>query len=146
MSLYKMFKTNVDAEQEGVILDYGDVRFRIARAGGANADFKRIFTHKLKPYRRQISAETMDDGVANRLMAESYAEAVIIGWEGKSVDEDGNETWGPTIETPDGELKFTAENCVKVLLDLPELFTDIQTMAGQAANFREEELEEDVKN
>jgi hypothetical protein len=145
MSLYKMFHTDADAEKAGIVLDYGDTRFTVARAGGANADFKRLFTTKLKPYRRQIDAGTMDDDVANRLMAETYAETVIIGWEGRTVV-DGEELWGPEIETPAGELKFTAEACVTLLLDLPELFTDLQAMANQAANFRDTEMEEDVKN
>jgi hypothetical protein len=147
MSLYKMFQTDKAAEQEGIIVDYGEERFRIARAGGANSQFKKIFAQKIKPYRRQIDNGTMDDAVANRLMAESYADAVVIGWESKIVDADGKEKWVKTIQNEAGaDLKFTPENCAQVLIDLPELFADLQHMAGQATHFREEEIEEDSKN
>jgi len=147
MSLYKTFATDDTAEKQGITVDYGDTRFLIARAGGANSAFKKCFGTKIKPYRRQIDQGTIDDSVANRLMAEAYAEAVVLGWQSKTVDDQGNEKWLDTIEGPDGKpMKFTAENCTKVLIDLPELFADLQVMAGQASNFRTEEVEEDAKN
>lgn len=147
MSLYKTFGTNDAAETQGITVDYGDSRFLIARAGGANQQFKKNFAAKIKPYRRQIDNNTIDDSVATRLMAESYAETVILGWQSKIKNEDGEEVWVDTLEGPDGQaMPFTKENCTKLLMDLPELFTDLQHMAGQAANFREAELEEDAKN
>jgi hypothetical protein len=147
MSLYKMYGTDKDVEKDGIILDYGDTRFRIARAGGANQKFKNTFKAKLKPYRKQMEQGVMDDDVALRLMAEAYAEAVILSWGTKQTDDEGNVTWSHTIVGEGGEeLEFNAENCTKVLLDLPDLFSDIQEAAGQAANFRNTEMEEDAKN
>jgi hypothetical protein len=125
MSLYKKFATDENAEAgEGIVLDYGDgVKIRIHRAGGGNKAFARILEAKTKPYRRQIDNGTIDQDVMRRLMAEIYAKSVIIGWEGVT-DED------------DHPLAFTEENVVKVLLDLPDLFRDIQEAASNAALFR----------
>jgi hypothetical protein len=147
MSLYKTFATDEAVEKQGISIDYGDERFLIARAGGSNSAFKKCFAAKIKPYRRQIDQGNIDDSVANRLMAEAYAETVILLWESKAVDEAGVETWVDTISGADGKpMKFSKASCTALLLDLPELFADLQVMAGQASNFRQDELEEDVKN
>lgn len=147
MSLYKTFATDESAEQDGITVDYGDTRFLIARAGGANHKFKKVFSSKIKPYRRQIDQGTMSDDAALKMLAQAYAESVVLTWQSKTVDEKGKEVWLDTIEDANGEpLKFSVKNCTQVLLDLPELFTDLQTMAGQAANFKQDEVLEDVKN
>ena len=46
MSLYKMFEVDNVQEQGGVLLNYGDVRFLIARAGGGNKDFAKVFIQR----------------------------------------------------------------------------------------------------
>jgi hypothetical protein len=144
-SAYKLFNVNQQAEQAGVLMNYGDFRLRIARAGGSNAKFRRLLTAKLKPYRHQLDNDTMDDNVSEQLLKEAYAEVVILGWESRVV-KDGVETWEPWLDTPHGKLKYSADNCIKVLNDLPELFRDIQSMASKVATFRADEEEEAVKN
>jgi hypothetical protein len=134
-SLYDLFKTDDKAEtQDGIVLDYGAAgQIRIVRAGGGNKRFSQALNAKLRPYQRQIANDTMDEAVAARLMAEVYAETVIIGWDG--------------VTGPDGQpLAFCKANVVQLLTDLPDLFRDIQTQAVTAANFRAAELEEMGKN
>lgn len=144
---YQMFAVDKRTEQEGIFVNYGDFRLRIARAGGSNQRFRRLLQAKLKPYRHQLDNETMDDAVSELLFRECYAEAVVQGWETKVVAEDGTEKWEPWLETPDNpRLPFTVENCVKVLTDLPDMFRDLQAVAGKAAHFRRIEEDEDVKN
>jgi hypothetical protein len=76
---------------------------------------------------------TLDDGTAERLLAETYAEAVIIGWKG--------------VKNVKGKpLEFDKKACIELLLDLPELFKDIQEQAGRAANFRRAGIEAAAKN
>jgi len=135
MSFYETFSTNENLEAgEGVDLDYGKSGvITIHRAGGENKKFARVLNAKMKPYRRQLQNGTMDDAVAEKLMAETYAEAVIIGWKG--------------VKGRDGkDMPFTKENVVKLLTDLPELFKDIQDQANTVANFRKEEIEAEAKN
>jgi len=143
---YKMFDVDKKVEQDGILLNYGDFRFRIARAGGSNQRFRKLLQAKLKPYRHQLDNDTMDEQVSELLFRECYAEAVVLGWESKVVAADGTETWVPTLETPAGKLPYSVANCVQVLTDLPELFRDLQSMSSKAANFRRFEEEEDAKN
>lgn len=134
MNLYQLFQTDQQHEQQGIVLDYGAAgKIRIARAGGSNAKFSRIFGERFKPYRRQFDNGTLDDGIANKVMLEVYADTVILGWEG--------------VSGPEGRpLEYTRANVIQLLTDLPELFRDIQDQAGKAANFRAAELEADAKN
>lgn len=154
-SLYKMFETDQGLEQEGIKVRYGDIRFIIARAGGNNVQFRQRFQTLLKPYRRQIDNDTLDENVAQELMAQAYAETVIKGWQSIQKDEDGNELkdekgdpiWINEIPNRDDVLMpYTVENCKRLLLDLKELFADIQFMASKAANFLSQSEEEDSKN
>jgi len=133
MNPYQMFKTDNTIETDGINLDYGKFQIRIARAGGANQAYIKMLGDRLKPYRRRLANGTMDNATSERLLAEIYAGSVILGWEGVTDAE------GIPIE-------FTRDNCVKLLLDLPELFRDIQEQAQKVANFRAEEIEADAQD
>ena len=80
-----------------------------------------------------MQAGTLDEAVAERLLAEVYAETVLLGWDGIR-DRDGQ------------EIAFTAQAAARLLTELPELFRDIQEQAQKAANFRATELAETAKN
>ena len=121
-TVYQAFETSKDLEQAGIVVDYGAFKFTIARAGGANRKFSNLLDRKLRPHRRAIQAGMFDDDTAQRVLAECYAEAVILGWEGVT-DRDGN------------PLAFTRDNCVRLLLDLPGLFEDLREQAQNASNF-----------
>lgn len=147
--LYQMFATDKAVEKEGILINYGDVRFRIARAGGGNQKFQSVFKELSKPYRRQIDQDQLSDEVSEKIMAEVYARTVILGWDSKDgVEADGTDKWKPTIPSKDGseQLEFNVKNVMRVLIDLPELFTDIKVMAQKASNFRKEEVAEDAGN
>ena len=139
MSLYKQFATDKNVERDGVVLSYGknsknkDINIRIARAGGANIRYTKLLEAAIKPYRRQLQNETMDNGVAEDITMRVYAQSVVGGWEGVE-DENGN------------DMEFTVENCMKLFKDLPDLWADIQSQATRAALFRQDILEADAKN
>jgi len=153
--LYQLFEMDKDLEREGISVNYGSVKFQIARAGGRNKAFKDTFNAKTKKHRTQIDAETMSDEMADRIMAESYAEAVVLGWWTRKEDEAGDavlnakgeEQWADTIENKKGKnVKFSVEECVKLFLDLPDLFSSLQSYAMKSANYRKELDEADEGN
>lgn len=145
MSLYKQFGTDKQLEKQGIVLSYGfnaankPIEIRIARAGGANQAFNKALEHEMKPYRRQLQTETMENSVAELIMKRVYARTVVLGWTGVDIEESDN---GPAIPN----AQFTEENCVRLFSDLPELWNDVQQQAGKAALFRAELLEADAKN
>ena len=67
--LYQTFEMDSDLEREGITVNFGSVKFSIARAGGRNKAFKNIFQTKVKKHRTQIDNETMSDDMADQMMA-----------------------------------------------------------------------------
>lgn len=156
MSLYRQFKSDTNLEKEGILLQYGFservkaaliaegmseqdaegkavTAIRIARAGGANAQFQKRMEIVVKPYKRQIQTDTIETKQVEKLVRQVYAETVVLGWENVD-DADGN------------EMKFTVDNCVKLFNDLPDLFLDLQEQAQRAALFRADIQEADAGN
>jgi hypothetical protein len=143
--MYKQFKTDKNLETKGVVIDYGSFRVTIARAGGSNKKFVRVLEAKTKPFRRAIQTETMDNERASSLMAEVYAEAIILNWESKvgKIFKVGIE---PPEDGGDKLLPVTTKNILSTFDNLPDLFTDLQQQANQVALFREVILEDDAGN
>jgi len=133
-SIYDKFATDKKAEQEGIILDYGDgLKIRIARAGGSNIKYEKLVQAKLRKYERQRQLDLLDIDTLRPILREVYAEAVVLGWEGVT-DRDGN------------EIPFTKANAIKLFEDLPDLFEDIVVQAQKAALFRQNILEAEAGN
>jgi hypothetical protein len=114
----------------------------VARAGGSNDKFSKSLEVKYRPYRTQIDNETMDEKVAERLLAEAFAETIVMGWAGVSSLDVGLTQEGEELY----EVKFSVENCVKLFTNLPEHFRDVRTQAMKFANYRRAELDFDIKN
>ncbi len=132
-----------DAEVQGVLLDLGDSRIRIARAGGSNIRFQKLYEAYQKVYGRQIELDTLDDKVQLREFISIYAKAIVLGWESGPLDEPIN----GIIPGPDGEdLQFNEANTIKILTDLPELFSYITKSSMEVALFRDKVKQADAKN
>lgn len=140
MGLQKQFATDKSLEQKGLVVDYGDTRVRVARAGGANQRFARVLDAKTRPLRRAIAAGSLDEERGSQILMEVFAETVVLGWETRG--EDGE--WRPGIASEDageepGELlPVTAENMVRVFRHLPDFFEDLRQQAQSSALFRAE--------
>lgn len=128
-SPYAMYSSDKNLEAKGIWLDFGAFRIRVARAGGSNQKFKIALEQKLRPHQLQIKAGTMDNDLALRLLAEAYAEAIVLDWEN-------------VTDAAGKPMAFTEENVVKLFTDLPELFNEVQEQAGKLSNFRALEQEE----
>jgi len=121
-SIYNALKTDPAAEQDGIVLDFGDFTVTVARAGGENEKFKKALRRRMDKHKRAIQFESLPEEVANRILAECYAEAVVLGWEGVC-DEQGN------------EIPYSPEACMKLLQELPEFFATIREEASKISNF-----------
>lgn len=146
---YAIFKTDEKLETEGVILDYGSFRIKIARAGGANKAFGKQFTERFKPYKRQMDIGSMDDKVATSIMAELYADTIILDMD--VLDETNSKPSEPVyvqgVLDPDGKvLPYEKSNVVAMLIELPELFRDVQEQSNLVSLFRIETKETEIKN
>ncbi len=139
MSLYKQFQTDKELEKDGIVVQYGEnskgqaTEFRIARAGGANEAYTKRAEVVLKPYRRQIQTETIENKLAEKLLMGVFVDTVLKGWSNVE-DEKGK------------DLPFTRENAIKLFTDLPDLYRDLREQSDKSALFRLEILEADAGN
>jgi hypothetical protein len=140
---FDMFETDKSREVEGIVLNYSDVFWvKVARAGGSNDRYKSIMTEKLRPFRRAIQTDTIDEATSARVMREAVAEGLVLDW-GTGIYPAG----AGSIPGRDGQpIAFTVENVVRVFNDLPDFFADVYEQAGKVASFRAMELETDGKN
>ncbi len=133
-----LFKPSGKLEQEGVWLDYGDFRIKITRAGATNERFKKLMEAKMKPHRRAMANETLDNKVADRITREVWAEAIVLGWDSPL---------GPNLMPYRGEaFTFSVDNCVALFTDLPDLFIDVREQSMKLGLFLEDTAEADKGN
>jgi len=147
-SMYKSFRTDQNAEKSGIIIDYGDFRVTIARAGGANKKYQRVLENVTRPFRRAIQTEQMDNERAEDLLKIVYARSIVRNWELKQEDaESGEVTWVEGIEGSEGDvLPVNEENIILTFDNLPDLFADIKEQAAKQALFRSSLREEAAGN
>lgn len=135
MSIYSAFQTDKSAEREGITLDFGPEigRFVIARAGGANERYKAAARRIVGPHQRAIDMGLIGDDQARELIAECFAEAVILGWSG--------------VKNAEGqEIPFSKQACKALLLELPDLFDCIRDEATKVSNFLQAKREASARD
>lgn len=137
---FAMFATNADVETVGIRLDYGSFWFQVARAGGANKKFGRILAAKMKPYRRLVQEDRLPEEVAQRLMHEAVAEAVVLGWGSTKYGE------GKMVGAKGEAIEFSVAALVDLFVKLPDLFQDIYAQSQKVSLFRAIEDEADTGN
>lgn len=123
MSIFNHYGTETAREREGIerqISPQGWVKIR--RAGGANAAFAAAQRRIYAPHQSQIDAGTIEPEQMRRLNARLYAEAVLVGWRG-----DDFEPVGP----------YTIENAERLLIDLPDLLTQVWSIASAMQSFQD---------
>jgi hypothetical protein len=154
MGLKGQFATDQTLETKGIVIDYGDDRIRIARAGGGNKAFVRLLEAKTKPLRRAIAVGALDNDRSLVIMREIYADTIILGWEvnvGTMTIPEWKSGIRPSdagVEAKDDNelLPVNKENILKVFNNLPDLFIDIQQQASAGALFRAEINEQSAGN
>jgi len=147
-NMYEQFETDPDLEVNGIWIDYGDFRVKIARAGGANKKYLSYAEKKTKPFRRAIQNGTMPEERSKPLLFDIYAKTIVLDWEvAKGHEDDGETIWEQGIHAKDGSvLEFNPGNVLATFRQLEAIFFDLQQVAEGIALFRKEEMEEDGKN
>lgn len=147
MGLQSFFKTDADLETKGIEIEYPGVRFRVARAGGANKRFTKLLDRKTKPFRRAIQSGHFTAEQSDKLLREVYAETVVLG-----IEYETPEGWVPGIQPqdigePEGDmLPVSVENVCKLFEYLPDLFSDVVEQTKNSTLFQELGKEEAAKN
>jgi hypothetical protein len=117
-------------EREGVWVKYMEGELLIARMG--NPHNRRTFQRIRAPFKRQIQRGSLKDTQQAAIVAETYAESILLDWRGQ-LDEEGK------------EFPYTRENAILVLENDLDLRDFVEQIAQESALFRETEVEEKGK-
>lgn len=145
-SLRAQFKTSPKLETEGIWLELGTTRIRVARAGGQNQKYNAAMEKIGKIHRRAIENELLSSERSVAILREVYADTIILAWE-TDVSSNGEPDWQPGIEGPDGDLiPATRENILATFKELPDLFIEVKVAAEKMQYFAQSILDDAVKN
>lgn len=147
MSLRKTFKTDLNAEVDGVLLDVGfndhngkPIQVRLSRMSRSNKRYTAELERVTRPHASAIQNESMDNELATKMLREVFVDTVLMGWYNLPKSElTGN-------DADKEELPFTRENALALFDELPDLYEDWETRAKKASTFREKEREKAAKN
>ena len=137
MSIWDMYETDLSKETEGFWYKVNKkISVKLARAGGANLSFTKAMEEKTREHRKRGGAfegNSVDVELATDLMKQAFAETIILDWKG--------------FTTKDGKtVIYSAKVAYKLMVDLPDLFNELRDAAGEAANYRIEDIQDDVGN
>jgi len=142
MGIYNKFKTNRKLETEGIFYEGDTYKIKLARAGGSNQAFNAAMERFNTEHGRAIKNNLLSNDKALELMANAYADTVVLDWQTKVDDK-----WQQGIEQPDGSIApFNRENVVRILIDVPDLFMELQAIASNHQLYLQSILDSAVKN
>jgi hypothetical protein len=147
MSLRKTFKTDRNAEVEGVWLEVAvndhngkPTRIKISRMSSSNKRYTTQLNKVTKPHQSAIQNDALDNDLAKKMLQEVFADTVILDWENlPKSDLTGND------EDSD-DLEFNRDNVLALFAELPDVYDDWEARAMKSAAFREQERDGAAKN
>lgn len=132
MNVKELFATSEALEREGVWIDYGTFRVKVAYAGGANRRYNKRMEELTRPHRRAILNDAFPKEQQALLVKQAVAETVVLGWEG--VEDEG---------TP---VPFSPEAALELFKKYEKFFEEVLQQAQSFANYREEDRAADSGN
>lgn len=125
MNVKEIFATSEALERDGIWIDYGTFKVKVAYAGGANRRYNKRMEELTRPHRRAILNDAFPKESQVDLLKQAVAETVILGWEG--VEDNG-------VPVP-----FSPAAALDLFRKYEKFFEDILQQAQSFANFREED-------
>lgn len=147
MSLRKTFKTDRNAEIDGVWIEVGindhngrPIRIRISRMSQSNKRYTKELNRVTKPHQSAIQNDAMDNDLARKMLQEVFADTILLEWDNLPKSElTGN-------DDDKDDLEFTRDNVLALFKELPDMYDDWEARANKASAFREQEREAAAKN
>lgn len=147
MSLRKTFKTDKNAEIDGVWIEVGmndhngkPIKILLSRMSTTNTRYTKKLNAVTRPHQAAIQNDAMDNDLARKMLQEVFAETVLLGWENLPKSElTGN-------EDDKDDLPFTPETAMELFGEMPDLYDDWERRAQKGSAFREAERTATTKN
>ena len=147
MSLRKTFKTDPQAEVDGVLQDVGvnehngkPIQVRLARMSRSNKRYTAELERVTRPHSAAIQNESMDNELAAKMLREVFVDTILLDWHNLPK----SELTG--VDTDKEALPFSRENALALFEELPDLYEDWEGRAKKVSSFREKQREAAAKN
>lgn len=147
MSLRKTFKTDLNAEVEGVEIDVAinehnnePITIRISRMSSTNKRYTKALEAATKPHQASIQHGALDETIARNMLQGVFVDTILLGWSNLPK----SELTG--VETDTELLEFNRDNALALFKEMPGLYDDWEARAKAAATFREKERERNAGN
>lgn len=125
MEIRELYGTNKKDERDGkwhMISD--EIGFCLKRFGGENGlKVQKVLNEIMKPYREQVKRGTLKPEKDRELTLRAFVKGCMVDWKG--ISEEGK------------KLKFTEDEAVKLLVDLPDLAGELLGFAQDMANYQD---------
>ena len=131
LDLGKVFSSNTEKEEEGVWEDFGDGAGLLI-ASSHNKKFQKMFRKIPAGIRTQMNNGSLHDDIARGLMAGIFAKTLLLNW--RKISDGGK------------ELTYSEETAKEQLLKHKRLADFVWERAEDQSRFRDEEIEEEIKN
>jgi len=139
VSIFKQFQTSKCKETEGISVEFGANEdgsvptFTLARMCRSNKRYAKAVEAATKPVQRLIELGTLKDSQGEAIMLDVFCSTILLGWQ--------------NIIGPDGvEIPFSKENAKSLMVQLPDLYDELQEKSKKISLFMEASLEQDAKN
>lgn len=137
MGLRSQFGTDRRLEREGRWFEIEAGRnkdgsipsFKMARMSANNPAYQAAMERVYKDHGIAIENDTLGNETARPIILKVFAETVLIDWRNIQPEDDGV------------ELPFTADNVVKLMDDMPDLYEVLAKEAKKIGNYQKRELD-----
>lgn len=146
-NVFQVFGADRKKEVEGVTFEYpGNIRVKLARAGGGNTAFSKAHEIRYRPYRTSAKVQALDEATQRKVIIAVYLDSVIRGFETNLAEAGEEPNWQPVIQMPSGTVEATRPALEQLLEMLPDLLNQIIADSTDLANYRKAELEREAGN
>jgi len=127
--MFDLSNNSAEQEKDGVWASFAGGEFKIAHTN--NIAFQRVFAKLQQPFRKKIERGTLDPKIQLDIMCQALGKTVLVDW--KNVGEGDN------------EVEYSPEASHKALMASSDLREYVQEFATNLENYRDEDIEEQVK-
>jgi len=145
-SLYKSFRTDNTKESSGIMKRFGPITLKLARAGGSNDKYRRVFAEVFEEYQRMMELNELPEEKTRELLYTVYARSIILDWFFYD-QETKTDVRGLYRDDQNNVVLFNEKNVVDLFKNnCHELFLDIRTFVENRESFLFDSVESAAKN
>lgn len=131
MDIFSSFATDESAEKQGVIVEYGTAKFKVARKG--NQAYRKLLGKLYKMNRFVLESKgDAAEKKSDEILSTVISQTILLGWEG--------------VTSNGKPLPYSQEAAYDLLLKLKEFRAFIDNASEELERFKLHQEDEDEKN